>query len=215
MMPLMDGYQLLSKLKGNDLFRNLPVIMLTARAEMQDKLKAIRIGVDDYMLKPFEEEELFARIENLLRNSQQRKIAFEKFQLAITKSQNVTQIGSASETELEFLQLPQISADELNWLEEVENTVKIELTNFEFNVERLSEKMALSKRQLERKLKRLTGITPRKYIQEVRFNYARNLLENKSESSVKAVAYSIGVKDVAHFSKLFKERFGKLPSEYF
>ncbi|MFQ5447139.1 MAG: ATP-binding protein, partial [Saprospiraceae bacterium] len=73
MMPVMDGFQLLEKLKGSDVWRNIPVIMLTARADISDKLKALRIGVDDYLLKPFEEEELLVRIDNLLKNYQKRR----------------------------------------------------------------------------------------------------------------------------------------------
>ncbi|MCB0632694.1 MAG: tetratricopeptide repeat protein, partial [Lewinella sp.] len=68
MMPKMDGFELLSRIKNSDRYRHLPVIMLTARSEMKDKLKALRIGVDDYLLKPFVEEELISRIQNLLRN---------------------------------------------------------------------------------------------------------------------------------------------------
>ena len=68
MMPVMDGFQLLEKLKGDDRWRHIPVVMLTARADMRDKLRALRIGVDDYVLKPFEEDELLARVENLLSN---------------------------------------------------------------------------------------------------------------------------------------------------
>ena len=68
MMPVMDGYQLLKVLRSKDYFRQIPVIMLTARADIQDRLTALRIGVDDYLLKPFEEEELIARIQNLLKN---------------------------------------------------------------------------------------------------------------------------------------------------
>lgn len=73
MMPVMDGFQLLEKLKTDDNLRSLPIVMLTARAEMQDRLKALRIGVDDYLTKPFEEEELFARLKNLLNNAKMRQ----------------------------------------------------------------------------------------------------------------------------------------------
>ncbi|MBK9337871.1 MAG: response regulator [Lewinellaceae bacterium] len=75
MMPVMDGYRLLEQLKSNEATRHIPVVMLTARAEAQDKLKALRIGVDDYLLKPFDEEELLVRIENLLRNAANRQAA--------------------------------------------------------------------------------------------------------------------------------------------
>ena len=89
MMPEMDGYQLLEKLKGSDQFRGIPVIMLTALADLKDKLKALRIGVDDYMTKPFEEEELMARVENLLRHRQWR----QQFQQEMALEEEPDQAG--------------------------------------------------------------------------------------------------------------------------
>ncbi|MBK9335630.1 MAG: response regulator [Lewinellaceae bacterium] len=77
MMPVMDGFQLLEKLKGDDRWRHIPVVMLTARADLRDKLRALRIGVDDYLLKPFEEDELLARVENLLQNYSNRIPTFQ------------------------------------------------------------------------------------------------------------------------------------------
>ncbi len=203
MMPQMDGYQLLQKLKSDDRYRHLPVIMLTARAERKDRLKALRIGVDDYILKPFDEEELFTRVENLLQNHKERQLAFSENQFTKNETPNPKNI-----------QQHKLSSEDLQWLQDLEFIVKEELSNFDFNVESLSTKMAMSKRQIGRKVKQLVGMTPSKYIQEVRLNQARQMLENRSESSVKAVAYSIGVKDVVHFSRLFKDRFGKLPSKY-
>jgi DNA-binding response OmpR family regulator len=73
MMPVMDGHQLLEKLKSDDATRHIPVIMLTARVDVRDKLRALSIGVDDYLLKPFDEEELLVRIENLLKNQAARR----------------------------------------------------------------------------------------------------------------------------------------------
>lgn len=73
MMPVMDGFQLLEHLKTHAQYRQIPVIMLTARAEIQDQLHALRIGVDDYLLKPFEEEELLARVTALLERQRERE----------------------------------------------------------------------------------------------------------------------------------------------
>ena len=73
MMPIMDGFEFLEKVKINEKWRHIPFIMLIARAEMQDTLKALRVGVDDCLLKPFDEEELLARIENLIANAELRQ----------------------------------------------------------------------------------------------------------------------------------------------
>ena len=90
MMPIMDGYQLLEKIKNTVNLRHIPVIMLTARVALDDKLKALRIGVDDYLNKPFNEEELLVRIENLVQNSKNR------IRLANDQPTNATQDSSHS-----------------------------------------------------------------------------------------------------------------------
>ncbi|NJN77539.1 MAG: hybrid sensor histidine kinase/response regulator [Saprospiraceae bacterium] len=78
MMPIMDGFQLLDALKNSDKYRHIPILMLTARASMSDKLKALRIGVDDYMTKPFEQDELFARVNNLLKTPKNARNGLKK-----------------------------------------------------------------------------------------------------------------------------------------
>ena len=207
MMPIMDGFQLLEKVKSQDQWKYLPFIMLTARADVKVRLRALRIGVDDYMVKPFEEEELLARVENLLKNSYRRRL----YQKELAESEGT----GSTDSENEMTPSSKLRPEELHWLEELETVVQKELTHFHFNVDVLANKMALSKRQLERKAKQLTGLSPSKYIQEVRFHEARQMLENKSQPSIKAVVYSVGVKDTVHFSRLFRARFGKSPSEYF
>ena len=218
MMPEMDGYQLLEKLKGADRFRATPVIMLTALADLKDKLKALRIGVDDYMLKPFEEEELLARIDNLLHNSRQRK-AF--YQQAIG-SQIIPPSDTSSNESMEQLNNEAmkpwnhetITQTDLEWLEELEQIVQREIPNTQFTITQLAHEMAMSKRNLELKIKSLTGLSPSKYIQEIRFSEARTRLESGEVKSIKVLAYQLGMKDTSHFSKLYKQRFGRLPSEY-
>ena len=195
MMPLMDGFQLLEKIKQGGHTRLLPVIMLTARAELRDRLHALRIGVDDYMLKPFEEEELLVRVENLLRNTNER--------LATLSKQ-----GKAKNT-------PAHSASDIAWLTEQESLLRSRLTDPSFTPSRWAGEISLSERQLQRKLKSLTGLSPRLYLVEMRLNEARTLLEDRQFSTVAEVAYAVGFNHAVSFTRNFKKRFGKLPSEYF
>jgi signal transduction histidine kinase/DNA-binding response OmpR family regulator len=194
MMPVMDGYQLLEKLKSNDSTRNIPVIMLTARADIQDKLKALRIGVDDYLLKPFDEEELLARIENLLKNQTARRTAV------------------ADEPEPPTA-APLRSLPDQEWLEGFESYVGQHLADDTLSVSTLAYHFAMSESTLLRQLKRLTGLSPIQYLQEVRLNEARRLLENRRYSSIAQVASKVGYDDTRSFSRSFRQRFGKLPSE--
>ncbi len=196
MMPVMDGYQLLERLKSDDTTRHIPVIMLTASAEAQDKLKALRIGVDDYLTKPFDEAELLARIENLLSNQAVRR-----------------QTVMEDKAQAEAIAAPQMSQADREWLENFERYVQKHYSSDILSVSALSHEFAMSESTLLRHLKRLTGLSPQQYIQEVRLNEARRLLENRAYNSIAKVAEKVGYDDARTFARSFKQRFGKLPSE--
>ncbi len=205
MMPVMDGFQLLEKLKSEEKWHSIPVIMLTARVEMHDRLKALTFGVDDFLVKPFEEEELFARIKNLLMNAENRRKAF------INETLN-------GENETENLNPPSTiihTSEEIAWLAQLEKTVRLHIADFNLSVDILGDLMFMSRAQFFRRVQTLTGLTPLQYIQDVRFNHARSLLEQRQMNSVKAIAAAIGILKIQYFSEQFKERFGKSPSEYF
>ncbi|MBP6827842.1 MAG: response regulator [Saprospiraceae bacterium] len=194
MMPVMDGYQLLEKLKSDDATRHIPVIMLTARADVQGKLKALRIGVDDYLLKPFDEEELLARIENLLKNQAARHEA----------APAEPEPGEST---------PALSTTDREWLETFETYVRKHFADDTLSVSGLAHEFAMSDSTLLRQLKRLTGLSPVQYLQEVRLSEARRLLENRTCDSIATIASKVGYDDARSFSRSFKQRFGKLPSE--
>lgn len=192
MMPRLDGYQLLERLKSRDATRHLPFIMLTARADTRDKLKALRLGVDDYLIKPFDEEELKVRIANLLSNQGIRLATIAEEQAAPT--------------------LPLLSAAEQAWLSEFEAYVDDNLSSDILTVPLLAQAFAMSESTLYRQLKRLSGLSPGQYLKETRLDQARQLLENRTYDSVEQVANAVGYGDYRSFSRSFKQRFGKLPS---
>ena len=142
---------------------------------VEDKLQALRMGVDDYLLKPFSSDELLARTSNLIHNYQQRLtfLQNEKHPTAVT-----------------FEQTP--GANEV-WLKEIENHIKEALKKkLDLTSEYLASEMALSDRQLRRKLKSLTGLSTSQYIQEIKLQKARHLFENQTFNSIAEVAYAIG-----------------------
>ncbi|MDX1667607.1 MAG: helix-turn-helix domain-containing protein, partial [Saprospiraceae bacterium] len=100
------------------------------------------------------------------------------------------------------------------WLQEVESTVLKNLSNTGFTVEELAGHLNLSRRQLTRRLKNLTGLTPAAYVKEARLFKARQLLENHKYRTIREVSYAVGFSTVTYFSQQFQERFGKLPSGY-
>ncbi|MEM9928848.1 MAG: response regulator, partial [Bacteroidota bacterium] len=197
MMPEMDGYELLEKIKTSDEFRHLPVVMLTALNETKDKLNALRIGVDDYLLKPFVEEELLAHLQNLLARQRQRLDQQ-------TTADNVTEASPP----------PELSAADLRWLEELEGLLKAEVGNPEFTMTAVEQKLFISRSQLQRRIKKITGLTPNKYFREIRLQVARDLLESGQVETVASLAAQVGFETAHYFSVIYEERFGRRPSEW-
>ncbi|GAB3737456.1 hybrid sensor histidine kinase/response regulator transcription factor [Spirosoma lituiforme] len=202
MMPVMNGFQLLESLKAHDTHRRIPVIMLTARAELADKLRALRIGVDDYLLKPFDEDELLARITTLLRNQRERTTPLSP------------EFADGSEDEVTPVTAPAISDEDNRWLERLEGLTMAQLDNYNLTVDHLADELAMSRRTFYRTIKRLTGLTPTQYLTEARFRQARLLLETRQVSSVKQVAHRVGFRQVSHFAQMYQQRFGKQPTDY-
>lgn len=194
MMPVMDGFQFLEKLKSEDRWRHLPVIMLTARAELRDKLKALRTGVDDYMLKPFNEEELLTRVDNLLFHTENRSLGKEE--------------GMSSNE-------PRLAAADAEWLEEQEQLLMDRLSNTKFTAAMWAAEAAVSERHLQRKIKNLTGLSPYQYLTEARLLKARTFLEDGRYKTVSEVAYAVGFSNAQSFTRNFRKRFGRVPSGYF
>ncbi len=192
MMPEMDGYTLLEILKSDERWKNIPVIMLTARADQQDKLRALRLGVDSYIFKPFDREELQVQTKNLILNYYQRI--------------HLPAIAMAGMEEEE---------EDAQWLEKIEKAL-LELIDRgeESGVTELSKKVFIGERQLLRKLKAATGMTTAEYIKTVKLHRAKHLLETRQTASVRNVALHLGYHNQSHFSRIFKKQFGKLPSDY-
>lgn len=203
MMPEMDGFSLLRILKANDLYSGIPIIMLTARAEDNDKLDALTIGVDDYLTKPFLADELRARVKNLLRNSKNRGPGILEADQLLNFSLSDTDTDAAIETTVD-----------LKWLKKVEKTALTILSDNDFSMDHLAKTLGLSTRQLQRKIKQVSGLTPNQYIQELRLELSRSYLDNLAYRTVLEVSDAVGFKSAKYFSKLFKQRYGKSPSDY-
>ncbi|WP_080055324.1 ATP-binding protein [Spirosoma aerolatum] len=196
MMPVMDGFQLLETVKAHPVYRSIPVVMLTARTDMADKLRALRLGVDDYLLKPFDELELTARVSNLLRNQRERQ-----------KQADTHQVVPSDDS-------PTLPLADVRWLEQLEQLIQDRLGSFDLTADELADEISMSRRTFYRTIKRLTGLTPAQYLMEARFREARRLLETQSVVSVKQLAYQVGLRQVSHFAQLYQKRYGKSPSDY-
>nr|WP_256534257.1 ATP-binding protein [Lewinella sp. JB7] len=196
MMPVMDGYQLLEELKSRDSTRHLPVVMLTARSEPRDELRALRIGVDGYLTKPFKEQELLVTIKKLLRQQSTRTEVRAKESTASAENGVV------------------ISEEDQVWLQEFEAYIEEMLSETSLSIPQVAETFNLSESTLLRQVKRLAGLSPQQYIRDVRLSRARKILESGEFSSVGEVAGAVGYRDPRSFSRAYQKCYGKLPSEY-
>lgn len=196
MMPKMDGFTLVEKIKNTPNLLQLPIVLLTARAHSKDKLKALTMGIDDYLLKPFAAEELLVRIQNLL----------QKRTKSAAKNTPPKQQSSST-----------ISAtpSDLQWLRRVEEKFKKELDNTHFTLMDLANELNMSKRQLQRRIRKITQLTPNQYVREIRLQTAKQCLETGTYETLSEVAYAVGFNTSAYFAKIYQQRFGKHPSTFF
>jgi signal transduction histidine kinase/CheY-like chemotaxis protein/AraC-like DNA-binding protein len=201
MMPEMDGFELLKQLKNHLTYQYIPIIMLTAQANERYKLNALRIGVDDYLTKPFSTTELEVRISNILNNATLRKSY---------KNESFEEIIKEDSPTIEVL--PERDQE---WLERLEKNLHTKVIEPLFGPDDLVTMSAMSKRNFYRKIKTVVGLTPGQYIKELRMQIARDILEKGSYHTMSEVCYAAGFSTPSYFSKEYEKRFGKKAASYF
>nr|NQU91732.1 response regulator [Bacteroidota bacterium] len=196
MMPKMDGMEFTRRLKADERTSHIPVILLTAKAAMEDKLEGLETGADDFLTKPFDTDELLVRIRNLI--LQRRKL----------KEIILKNIGSVSQ-----LSNSGVNSMDQKFLEKAIQVVERYISDAEFSVELFGKEMAMSRVQLHRKLTALVEQPAGEFIRTIRLNKAAILLKEKS-GNIAEIAYGVGFNNPSYFSECFRKQFGKLPSEY-
>ena len=193
LMPIMNGYEMASEIKKSEKLAFIPMIFLTARTGEQDKIEVLNLGVDDYLFKPFNADELQVRINNLLNTKNQR---------------------------IEFIKSKAIDPRDIEW-KEFPSKLKLDIDDYikthikeDISGDDLANFTKQSERSLYRKIKVNTGLSLMQYIKEYRLRQARRMLENREVKTVSEVAYEVGFNYLSHFTKNYKERFGRQPSEY-
>lgn len=194
MMPIKNGIELCNNLKIDERTSHIPIILLTAKAGEENEIEGIKTGADDYVTKPFNEELLKIRVEKLIEN--RKKLQLRYSQEVILRPKDIA-----------------ISSFDEQFLERVQNVLDDKLVESSFSIQDFSDAVGMSRMQLHRKLKALTGLSASAFIRSQRLKLAAQLLEN-SEINVSQVGYSVGFNDHAYFSKCFKELFQCTPSEY-
>jgi AraC-like DNA-binding protein len=194
MMPLMDGVELARKVKTETLTAHIPVILLTAMGSEEKQLEGLKVGVNDYITKPFTFEILASRIRNLLA---QQKILQKRFQKQIEVNPSEITVTSVDE----------------KFLQQALELIEKHLDNPNYSVEDFSRDMFMNRVTLYRKIQSLTGKSPLEFIRSIRLKRAAQLLE-KSGMAVAQVAYEVGFNNPKLFTKFFKEEFNVTPSQY-
>ncbi len=208
MMPRLDGLGLLKMVKNDIRTSHIPFLMLTAKTELGSKLSGIEQGADAYLGKPFQTEELFAWLRNLLENRKRLQEAFRNKgtgQGMMAKPSDHPAVGpSAPESALGLL--------DRQFLNHFIEIVEAEIDNDRITPAEIARQMAMSRSQLHRKLTALTGLAVSEYLRNYRLERAMELLRNGA-GNVSEVAWQVGFVNAKHFSTAFKEKFGKSPSE--
>lgn len=195
MMPVMDGLEFTEQLKTNTATSHIPVIMLTAKNLEEHRAEGYEHGADSYITKPFHSKVLLARIENLLRQRQLLKNLYQ----------------GTKEAEKEISEAHLEDRDK-QFLKQLQAIIQKNLSDSEFGVEDMGQQIGLSRVQLYRKVKAMTGSSVVDLLRKARLAKARRLLETRS-MSVSEVAYEVGFSAPSYFTKCFKEEYGMLPGD--
>ena len=192
MMPKMDGIRMCDQLKQDTKTSHIPIIILTAKTEFEDRMAGLETGADAYLTKPFRKKELFIRLRKL---NESRKVLQKKY------------------SQFSLINKPKDLKKENSFIHKVNSIIEENLTNDQFGVEDLSSSLHMSRMQLYRKLKAVSDRSASNYIRSFRLYKAKPLILDK-EKSISEIAWEVGFQDANYFSKSFQKEFGSTPTEY-
>ncbi|NJB71951.1 hypothetical protein GGR42_002413 [Saonia flava] len=195
MMPIMNGITLTRKLKSDVRTSHIPIILLTARATVMNKMEGYETGADEYVTKPFHEELLLSRINNILKTRRFLRQKFESEGLALPEDLNLNQ-------------------PDKQFLERIIEIIKEHMDSDNLNAKFISQELGMSHSVLYKKIKFITGMTFIDFVRDYKLKTAKKLIQEYNLTVAEA-SYNIGYSDKKYFSKLFKQRFGKNPSEFY
>ena len=196
MPPLPPPANSCKRLKSDERTSHIPIIILTARSSVEEKIEGLETGADAYIPKPFNAKELQVRIKNLI---EQRRKLRERF---------IRKLGAGIKLPAES-----ITSIDQQFMKKVLEVVEKHIADADFSVDKFSREMAMSRVQLHRKLKALTGPSANRFLRTIRLNRAAELLAKKG-ANVTEAAYDSGFNNMSYFAKCFQEQFGVSPSEY-
>jgi signal transduction histidine kinase/DNA-binding response OmpR family regulator/ligand-binding sensor domain-containing protein len=201
MMPIMDGLEVLNRIRGDFSISHIPVIVLTAKSDEDDKMDAIRRGANAYITKPFSRDMLVACINQLI--SERRM--FQEKMISLPASQIMAERKDNFEQHLE--------RKDMEFIGHIHEVIENNLNETDFNIDSIASSLGLSRSAFFKKLKSLTGFAPVDLVKEIRLNKAVELIDN-SDLSITEIAYRVGFKEPGYFGKCFRKKFNMTPTEY-
>jgi AraC-like DNA-binding protein len=196
----MDGIEMCNRIKEDIRTSHIPLILLTAKASIDDKLEGLGSGADDYLYKPFNHHELIIKVHNMIK---QRNKIREHF---------IKEMGIGKKAFMVSDEIKVSSMDE-QFLLKAKNIVEEYMADPDFSVDSFAKLIGMSRSQLHRKLTALINLSPSGIIRSFRLNRAAQHLRKKS-GTISEIAFDVGFSNLSYFSKCFQEQFGVLPSEY-
>lgn len=193
MMPEIDGFELTRQLKNHEVTSHIPILLLTARADMDSKIEGLTDGADDYISKPFHKEELMVRLHNLIESRKKLQAYYQS-----------TPAGEPA---------PDSGKQEDLFVRRIRKILETNISDEHFGVTELSAQVNLGRQQVHRKLKSLTGRSTSEFMHAVRVEYSKKLLRN-TDLSIKEIAYRVGYRDHSDYTKKFRAEFGRTPSDW-
>ncbi len=210
MLTGIDGFEVLTQLKQDEMTAHIPVILLTARSDLESRLQGLNLNADEYLSKPFNQHELLTRIQSLITNRQQlQKSYLQKF----TDDQKTERKTTSQKNVAKLTQGPieQNSLDD-KFLHKLESLIAKHYTDPDLDISLLAKELAMSERQFQRKIKVILGTTPNNFIKEFRLKKAQALL--MSGSQIGRIALDVGFSSQTYFGRCFKESFNCTPKQY-
>lgn len=195
MMPEMDGYELCRVVRASAILNHIPVIVVTARCEEKDLLMGLEAGADAYLVKPFSADELKIRVMKLLES---RRLLREKYSQAL-------QEGKSDSVE--------ISDGDKDFMARLQKVFFANISDTDLSSEILADKLFMSKSQLNRKVKSITGLDTATYVRQSRMSFAKKLIA-AGDMSIGDIVMRCGFESPSYFTKTFKQYFGVTPSQY-
>lgn len=194
MMPEMDGIEFCNQVKNSALWNHIPLILLTAKTNVDSKIEAMEKGADAYVDKPFSLSFLYARVKNLLES---RRNLLRKF------------------TETPYSSLKSIAGNKVDeeFLVKVNDIIERNISNVDFTMDQLADELHISSSGLFAKIKNLSGTTPNKLLLLVRLKRAAELL-NENKYRINEVCYMVGFNNPSYFAKCFQKQYGMLPKDF-